>query len=324
MPVEGQTREYFGRALTLDRGVLRDPAALDPDQSQTRDTFAFKWDKCETYRSRPMQEATGAWLKQRYGDLLGKLDHRSSDKPIVLDAGCGAGNAACLLFDHDFEQIHYVGADISTAVDLARERITPLAPDALFLQADIMALPMVDRSFDIVMSEGVLHHTPSTRDAVSATARLVKSGGLFAIYVYKKKAPVREFTDDYLRDRLADMPPKEAWDRLMPLTKLGKTLGDLDVEIDIEEDIDLLGIPKGRINLQRLFYWYVFKAYHRPDFSLDEMNHINFDWFTPKYCHRQTPEDVRSWCEGAGLTIEQMKVEEAGITVIGRRSLATV
>lgn len=321
MPAEGETRAFFGRPLTFDRGVLRDSAMLDPDQSQTRDTFAFKWKKRETYRSDAMQAATRAWLHERYGDLLGTLGHDPSERPIVLDAGCGAGNAACLLFGDDFERIRYVGADIADAVDLARERISPRATDALFLQADVMALPVADRCVDIVVSEGVLHHTPSTERALLATARLVKPGGLFAIYVYRKKAPIREFTDDHLRERLAELTPEEAWKRLMPLTRLGKALGDLDVEVEIEEAVDLLGIPEGRISIQRLFYWYVCKAYHRPEFSLDEMNHVNFDWFTPTYCHRQTPDEVRRWCERAGLAIERMTVEDAGITVIARRPL---
>ena len=320
MPAEGQTREYAGRSLTLERGVLRDFAVSDADQIQTRDSFAFKWGKRETYQSDAMQDATRAWLKERYGDLLATLDDDLSEKPLILDAGCGAGNAAYLLFEKDFEQIRYVGADISDAVDIARERIAPVVSEALFLQANIMALPLRDQSFDIVFSEGVLHHTPSTERAVAATARMVKPGGLFAIYVYKEKAPIREFTDDYVRERLAHLSPEEAWDSLMPLTRLGQVLGELDLEIDVPEDIDLLEIPKGRINLQRFFYWYLFKAYYRPDFSLDEMNHVNFDWFRPTYAHRQTPEEVRAWCEASDLSIERMKVEEAGITVIGRRS----
>ena len=112
---------------------------------------------------------------------------------------------------------------------------------------------------------------------------------------------------------------EETWDRLMPLTKLGQALGELNVEIDVLEDVDVLGIPRGKINVQRLFYWHVCKAFYRPDLTLEEMNHINFDWFTPKYSHRQTPEEVRTWCEEVGLVIETMKKEEAGITVVARR-----
>ena len=39
----------------------------------------------------------------------------------------------------------------------------------------------------------------------------------------------------------------------------------------------------------------------------------------PAHCHRQTPDEVRQWCEEAGLQIEAMRVEEAGITTIAVR-----
>lgn len=105
----------------------------------------------------------------------------------------------------------------------------------------------------------------------------------------------------------------------MPLTKLGKSLGELNIEIDIEGDIPLLGITKGRHNLQRLLYYKVCKAYYRSNYSLDEMNHINFDWFRPLNCHRHTPDEVMEYCRKAKLTIERLHVEESGITVIARK-----
>jgi hypothetical protein len=87
----------------------------------------------------------------------------------------------------------------------------------------------------------------------------------------------------------------------------------------VPEAIELLGIPAGPIDLQRLFYWHVIKAYHDPALSLDEMAHINFDWFAPRNAHRQTPEEVRSWCAEAGLEVEHEDVQEAGITVVARK-----
>ena len=39
----------------------------------------------------------------------------------------------------------------------------------------------------------------------------------------------------------------------MPLTKLGKALGDMHATVEIPEDIELLEIPAGRIEVQRLF-----------------------------------------------------------------------
>jgi hypothetical protein len=53
--------------------------------------------------------------------------------------------------------------------------------------------------------------------------------------------------------------------------------------------------------------------------SLEEMNHLNFDWYAPKNAHRHSPEDVRTWCAALGLAIEHEKVEEAGITTIARK-----
>jgi len=103
------------------------------------------------------------------------------------------------------------------------------------------------------------------------------------------------------------------------LTQLGISLGELDAQIDISKPIDLLGIPAGRIAVQRLFYWHVAKMFYRPDLTLDEMNHINFDWYAPTNARRQSPEEVRTWCAECGLHIEREVIEEAGITIIARK-----
>jgi arsenite methyltransferase len=170
--------------------------------------------------------------------------------------------------------------------------------------------------FDIIFSEGVLHHTDSVEQSIKALSQRLNKGGKFLFYVYVKKAPIREYTDDLIRDFLAPLGNEEAWQALEALTKLGKTLGELNIEIDVEEDIPYLGIEKGRYNLQRLFYYKICKAYYRPDYNIDEMNHINFDWFRPQNCYRHSPEEVQVFCSKAGLVMERLHVSESGITVI--------
>ncbi len=110
---------------------------------------------------------------------------------------------------------------------------------------------------------------------------------------------------------------KEAWEALIPLTKLGIILGQLGVELDIPEDIPFLEIKKGKIDLQRFFYWNICKVFYNENFNLTEMNHMNFDWFRPANCFRHTPEEVLSFCESANLEIEDINVQEAGITIVG-------
>jgi SAM-dependent methyltransferase len=308
------------RPFVIRDGILRDAAVLSDAQAQTAETFGFKWHQRQTFESAASLARTRQWLVERYGDVAAAAwwDDLGPD-PVVLDAGCGAGMSAMELFGDRLRKVRYLGVDVSDAVDVAAGRLRDAGIDGAFLQADITGLPLPPRSVDVVFSEGVMHHTDSTERAFAALAELVKPGGRFLFYVYRRKGPVREFTDDHVRDRLQAMTPQEAWDAVMPLTRLGKALGDLGVEVEVPEDVDLLGIPAGRIDVQRLFYWYVCKAFHHPDLDIDELNHINYDWFAPRNAHRQSPEEVRAWCEAAGLEVERERVEDAGITVVARR-----
>jgi arsenite methyltransferase len=103
---------------------------------------------------------------------------------------------------------------------------------------------------------------------------------------------------------------------LVALTKLGIALGELQVELQVPEDIPFLGIRQRTIDLQRFFYWNICKMYYRPEYTLDEMNHVNFDWFRLLNWHRHTPEEIRKWCTEAGLSIESLNIQESGITVV--------
>ncbi len=317
---EGGAFTLGGTEFVVDAGIPRARELHSDAQAQTEETFGFKWQKRDTFESPASLARMREWLVQRYGDMGAAAWLADADyQPLVLDAGCGAGMSALELFAPVAERIRYLGVDISAAVDVARARFQEQGLAAGFVQADISRLPFAPASVDVIFSEGVLHHTDSTERAFKSLAPLLKPGGRFMLYVSRRKGPIREFTDDHLRDLLRSMSPEEGWRALEPLTRLGIALGELNAEIDIPEPIDLLNIPAGRINVQRLFYWHVAKMFYRPDLSLDEMNHINFDWYAPANAHRQSVEDVRRWCAESGLDIEREVEEEAGITVIARR-----
>lgn len=318
---DGAAFQVRGQDFVVRNGIPRSQKAVSAKQAQTSETFGFKWKMRDAFDSPVSLARMREWLIERYGDVAKAAwlaDY--GDRPLLLDAGCGAGMSAVELLGPVVPRVRYLGVDVSEAVDVARERFEERGLEGGFLQADISDLPLPERSVDLIFSEGVLHHTNSTEGALMSLARLLKPGGRLLFYVYRLKGPVREFTDDHVRARLQAMSPDEAWRAMAPLTRLGISLGELDVEIDIPEPIDLLGIPAGRINVQRLFYWHVAKAFYRPDLTFDELNHINFDWYAPANAFRQSPEQVRRWCAAAGLTIEREVVEEAGITVIARKA----
>jgi arsenite methyltransferase len=296
--------------------------AASSNQQQTDEAFGFKWSKRDTYESAASQANMRRWLIERYcANSPGRLDEwLAGGRKVILDAGCGAGFSGLLFFGDLLRDHDYLGVDISTAVDVARERFRERGIPGDFLRADISCLEVPDSSIDIIFSEGVLHHTDSTERSLKHLATKLVPSGRFMFYVYRKKALVREFTDDAIREALRPLTDEQAWEALKPLTQLGIALGRLQQEINVESAIPFLGIEVGKLDLQRFFYWNICKAYFRPELSFDEMHHINFDWFRPLNCQRQTPEEIRQWCEEAGLEIEHINVQEAGITVVARKA----
>lgn len=308
----------------LDRLGIRSniPAAdVSGNQKQTDEAFGFKWAKRDTYESDASKANMRRWLLERYcaNDPSWLTSWLAGGRKVILDAGCGAGFSGLLFFGEVLRDHDYLGVDISSAVEVARERFREIGMPGDFMRGDISRLDVPDSSVDIIFSEGVLHHTDSTEKSLKHLAKKLVHGGRFMFYVYRKKALIREFTDDAIRNVLTPLNDEQAWEALKPLTKLGISLGKLEREIDVEEAIPFLGIEAGRLDIQRFFYWNICKAYYRPELSFDEMHHINFDWFRPLNCHRHTPEEIRRWCEEAGLGIEHIDVQEAGITIVARR-----
>ncbi|MBL8016059.1 MAG: class I SAM-dependent methyltransferase [Ignavibacteria bacterium] len=292
-----------------------------PEQAQTESTFGYKWKMREFYENEEIKVKQREWLVDRYcgGDEAMFSKWLAGGGKIIMDAGCGSGYSGMLFWGDYLKDNLYLGVDISDAIEVAKERFKEASLPGEFLKVSVLDLPVPENSIDIIFSEGVLHHTDSTERSIKYLTGKLKKDGLFMFYVYVKKAPIREFTDDHIRQQISGMNNDEAWNALMPLTKLGKALADLNTEIDVPEDIPYLGIKKGRIDIQRFFYWYICKMWVRPEVNLNEMNIVNFDWFRPLNCQRHTPEEVKEYCSKAGLEIEHMDVQESGITVVAKK-----
>ena len=82
------------------------------------------------------------------------------------------------------------------------------------------------------------------------------------------------------------------------------------------------GKAVSRLNLemQRDIYWNIFKCFWNEDYDLATNVAINYDWYSPKYAWRHTPEEVKSWCEEANVIIEHFDVCDSGISVRGYKA----
>jgi ubiquinone/menaquinone biosynthesis C-methylase UbiE len=113
----------------------------------------------------------------------------------VLEIGSGAGGHSAMFARHGAE---LTSLDITLdRVAATREKLRLLgskAKIAIALQGNAEALPFSDGSFDIVYSNGVLHHTPNTAGAVDEIYRVLRPGGRAAIMLYCKSSVNYWFT----------------------------------------------------------------------------------------------------------------------------------
>lgn len=319
LPGHGETRIWESETLVQQRGIPRLVGQSSLAQDHTAAVFGALWGSGRLSHDRYV-----AWHRTWFLALYGEIAEASwwagyGERPRVLEAGCGIGLTGFALLGQRLAQVRYLGVDISTSVDEAvrcfRERDLP----GCFLQADFTRLPTVANRVSVIFSQGALHHTDDTERALKGLVPWLHPGGRILFYIYRTPGPIRALTDGYLRERLRNLPIHEAWQQLMPLTRLGQCLGEMAIQIDIPEPIDLLGIPAGPIDLHRLIYWHFLRAAYQPGLTLEELNHLNLDWFAPGNAHCHTEATLRQWCQDAGLVVERLVSQPSGIAVVARR-----
>jgi len=241
----------------------------------SRDAYAESFgDEWHRFRTVQIDSANGTRESEQGFALktgLGPTDVRGR---LVLDAGVGAGRYAEVMARWGAE---VVGVDLTRAVDAAAQNLRAW-PDAHLIQADILALPFRDDTFDVTYSIGVLHHTPDTAAAFRRVAATVKKGGHLAVYVYQAGGLMRHVSDA-LRVVTTRLPRGVvyyvSWAAVplyyvhrLPL--IGRVMGILIPTIDH---------PRWR------WRW------------LD-----TFDWYTPHYQWKHRYPEVIRWFREAGFT----------------------
>ena len=254
------------------------------------------------------------WIMQRNGFENGDaLQTYLKDKKRMLDAGCGNGRVTALLRTYsDDEKTEVVGIDL-TAADVAAENLKSYR-NVHFHKKDLLDKLDELGKFDFIYCQEVLHHTGNARQGFNNLVPLLEDGGEIAIYVYKQKAPTREFVDDYVREKIAGMDYDTAMAQCRQITELGKALSAQNVKLQIPA-VDVLQIPAGEYDLQRFMYHFFAKIFWNNEFSFEDNAVINYDWYHPQNCSRHTIEEVRQWFLENGLTITHELVDFYGITI---------
>lgn len=278
--VQGVLACTRGHRFPVVRGV---PRFVQQDAYTT--SFSYEWQR---FSRTQLDSQTGRTdtRDRLQASLNFPLEHLRGK--LVLDAGCGMGRFAEIVHQYGGE---YVGFDYSFAIDAAAANVGHL-PGVHLVQADIFALPFASDTFDLVISLGVLHHTPDPRRAFASLPRVVKPGGCLSITVYDAGNKVYVLNSRFWR-RFSTRLPRRALHLasyaaaplyyLWTLPGLGWLLRSLAF-----------------ISLERDWRWRVLDT---------------FDWYSPRYMSWHTHHEVFGWFKENGL--ERIEVLAPSVSQIG-------
>ncbi len=305
--------DLFIEDIEIQNGVWIASEKSDyENQTQTNSAFSDKW---ETYSKDEIQsqEKFFEFQKEWYLSLYNfenelSLKNYLKTKKIVLDAGCGLGYKAKWFADLSPDTL-VIGMDYSDSVFIAKETYKSVE-NLEFIKGDIANTNIKDKKLDYVSCDQVIHHTENPQLTMNELSRILIDGGELAVYVYAKKALPRELLDEHFRIKTKDVSKKDMWEMSKQITKLGKTLSDLKIKIDVP-DIPLLEIKGGNMNLQRFIYWNFIKCFWNEDLGLENSISTNFDWYAPSNAERYTREEFLKMLKKSNLHGTEVHSEEA-------------
>lgn len=250
--------------------------------AQVRSRFDFQWRRFGS-NERLFGKERGAMRENLVNARIGgSIREEFYPGKRVLDAGCGHGR-----YVEEFARLGAVAVGLDAADHvLTRARALAGRERVAFVQGDVARPPFREGAFDLVFSDGVLHHTPDARGAFLALARLVKPGGRFYVWLYPREGAFREGAHRALRSLTTRLPAWAACGMayaLVPLLSCTRTYSGTSLS----------------------------------NARWGECAQVVYDWISPAYQSHHTASEVAAWFREAGFDeIEELPVP---VGMIGRR-----
>ncbi|MDO8431280.1 MAG: class I SAM-dependent methyltransferase [Candidatus Binatus sp.] len=164
--------------------------------------------------------------KARRGMFARALDQAIGESARILDAGCGTGQLSNFLGLCAGREVF--GADVCVnSLRLAhRFKVAQSIDNVSFMQMNLFRPAFKPDSFDLVISNGVLHHTADPFEGFKSIGKLVRAGGYVVVGLYNKfgRLPLDlrrvlfrltgdrfEWLDSRLRDPALDSVRRKTW-----------------------------------------------------------------------------------------------------------------
>ncbi|HZC81432.1 MAG TPA: class I SAM-dependent methyltransferase [Nitrospiraceae bacterium] len=259
------------------------PGAPRPGELQIQESFTIEW--------KGLGEDAHTFIytieeRERY--LRAELDwpnyllQRMPGAPALRVLNVGAGFGLEPIYIHTAtggiaRGAEVVGIDLNLSLLSSGAKISAM-PFIHTAIASLFALPFPERSFDLVYSHGVLHHTYSTEAAFRSIERYRKPDGTIYIWVYALedffqiswKGRVQWVLETFLRPTFARLP---RW----------------------LHDIVLYPLAWRNLRVTRRLYG------RGPNYTMKNALHSVRDRWTPLYAHRHRFNEVLRWFSELGL-----------------------
>jgi uncharacterized protein YbaR (Trm112 family)/SAM-dependent methyltransferase len=246
-----------------------------PGEADVLRTFSSEWVGYDWDGEKYWGVTADTWFKTMRFVL--RLDQVPQRGKLVLEVGTGIGGIADYVART--EECEIVGMDLGQAVDVAYKHFGK-NPRYHIVQASAFAPPFASKTFDLVYSFGVIHHTFSTKTAFDSLARLPKVGGRMYIWVYSPLDESRTFKRRLLMT-IENVYRPIAW-RLPNGLQTAALLPFVPLYM-AHQWWQSRGTP-GAIR-----------------YGYREALHAARDRFSPRYVHRHSEEELREWFRAAGF-----------------------
>ena len=276
--------------------------------------YRMPYEKCEQGETFIQQSFTEEWNLTQDNELtflrtdedlvnlnrhvwLSWLQH---EPPLerVLNVGCGIGKETMALRAVTGAK-EVVAVDLNFALLSAASRYREIG-NVHFVICSLFRLPFEKASFDLVYSQGVIHHTWSTQAAFASIASFVRPNGHLFVWVYA--------LSDHLVFR---NNPRSVRGRARHLANMGWFGVEAMIRPWLSRSPSWLRGVVIAVLAAILHPVFRTRAIHRDLWKLENTRHSLRDVLTPLYAFRHDVNEVAEWFEELGFRVVNMQSPSA-------------